>query len=93
MRSFSRRALSALLDSSSAISDPSVLAFLAAREVSGGGGGLDGPLLLVVEMEVEVGVGVAFPEVSSSSSSSSSSSISQVPAVGFNPCVAIFFFS
>ncbi len=65
MRSFSRRTFSALLDSSSAIaSDPSVLVFLAAHEV-GGGGGMDGSLLVVVvvvvemEVKVEVGVGVA----------------------------------
>ncbi len=51
MHSFSRRALSALLDSSSAISDQSVLGFLAAHEVGGGGGGggvMYGPLVVEV---------------------------------------------
>ncbi len=92
MYSFSRCALSDLLDSSSAISEPSVLAFLAAHEV-GGGGDMDGPLVvvMVVEVQVEVGVGVAVPEVSSSSSSSSISCGAKVPATGSSPCVAIFF--
>ncbi len=100
MHSFSRCTLSTLLDSSSAISDPSVLALWAAHEVGGGGvgvgGGMDGPLLVgvvVVETEVEVEVGVAILEVSSSSSSSSSSSAAEVPAAGSIPCMAIFFFS
>ncbi len=96
MRSFSRHTLSSLLDSSSAISDLSVLAFLAAREVGGGGGGgIDGPLvvLVVVETEVDVWVGVTFPEVSPSSSSSSSYNAAEVPATGSNPCMAIFFLS
>ncbi len=67
MHSINRRALSALLDSSSAISDPSVLPLLAACEVGGGGGGgggMDVPLVVVVELEVDVGVGVAIPGVS-----------------------------
>ncbi len=43
-----RGALSTLLDNSSAISDPSVLAFLAAHEIGGGGGGMDDPLVVEV---------------------------------------------
>ncbi len=97
MRSFSRRALSSLLDSPSAISDPSVSAFLAAREVGGGGGCMDGPLVVVVEVEVEVEmeveVVVAVPEVSSSSTSSSGSSAAEVPAAGCSPCMVNFFLS
>ncbi len=90
MHSFSRCALSDHLDSSSAISEPSVLAFLAARE-EGGDGGMDGPLVVVMVVEVEVGVAVAFPEVSSSSSSSSSSSAAEVRTTGSS--LAIFFLS
>ncbi len=87
------QAFTALLLSSSLISEVSVLASIDAREVGAGdGGGMDGPLVVVVEVVVEEGVTVPEP-ASSSSSSSTMSCTAELPAAGCRPCVAIFFLS